>query len=211
MHGYKKKPLDTLLERTFNAWDLLGALPDLFLTLTAYGFPSTVCQGACSLYVLRQVDASIVATYFFVLHNISDEAMKTVKDMYRTRSPDLKVQVDSETNLGFKAEVFRKTRNEPIPIDFPDIVSDMHGRPFYILAPDNYVVEPAAFLMLLYCLGILSRYYPDVWMALIDNNTRFVEITDALLNVAFRKLPNLILNEMRDTLYLFSSGVTKSG
>ena len=79
---------------------------------------------------------------------------------------------------------------------FPDGVDAVSGQLFYILKPETYLPEPAAHLIPLYCLGMLSRYYPDVWMHAIDKNIRLAELIDSLLNIIHRKFPNMILNQM---------------
>jgi hypothetical protein len=86
------------------------------------------------------------------------------------------------------------------------LVNDVHGQAYHVLDIGDYLVEPAAYLVLLFALGMLSRYYPDVWMAVIDKNARVAEVTDALLNVAYRKFPNLILDQMRDTMHVVQQG-----
>lgn len=79
---------------------------------------------------------------------------------------------------------------------WPDIVDDINGRKFYILRPEAYIPEPATHFVLLYCLGMLARYYPDIWMRAIDENVQIAKLTDSLLNIIYRKFPNLMLDQM---------------
>lgn len=79
---------------------------------------------------------------------------------------------------------------------FSDIVEDINGKKFYILNPEDYLPQPASHLIILFCLGMLCRYYPDVWMKVIDENVQVAELTDSLLNIIYRKFPNLILDQM---------------
>jgi YaaC-like Protein len=51
-------------------------------------------------------------------------------------------------------------------------------------------------LVLTYCLGMLSRYFPDVWMTVKDSRVEIAEVTNTLLGVIYRKFPNLILDQM---------------
>ena len=78
---------------------------------------------------------------------------------------------------------------------YPDIVDDVFGRYFFIYNPGGYVPEIASMLALLFCLGMLSRYHPDIWIATIDANVRITELTNAFLSVVSRKFPNLILDQ----------------
>jgi hypothetical protein len=78
----------------------------------------------------------------------------------------------------------------------PDCIDDLNGQIFYVVYPDVYISEPASFLITLYCLGMLSRYYPDVWMKTIDQNVRVAETVDLLLSIAHRKFPVLLLDQL---------------
>jgi len=51
-------------------------------------------------------------------------------------------------------------------------------------------------LATLFCFSMLSRYYPDIWMKTIDSNVRAAELVNEFLNVAYRKMPNLILDQL---------------
>jgi len=53
--------------------------------------------------------------------------------------------------------------------------------------------------VLMFCLGMLSRYHADIWMNVIDHHVQVAEITDTLLNVCYRKFPNLILDQLTFT------------
>jgi YaaC-like Protein len=51
-------------------------------------------------------------------------------------------------------------------------------------------------LVLTYCLGMLSRYFPDVWMTVTDSRVEVAELTNTLLSVIQRKFPNLVLDQL---------------
>jgi hypothetical protein len=79
---------------------------------------------------------------------------------------------------------------------YPDVVEDLYGQKYFILDPDSYLPEPASVLILTYCLGMLSRYFPDVWMTVTDSRVEIAELTNTLLGIVQRKFPNLILDQM---------------
>ena len=76
------------------------------------------------------------------------------------------------------------------------MVDDIRGEIYFIFQPQSYIPEPATVFILLFQLGMLSRYYPDLWMAAIDHDVRIAEFVDSLLNIAFRKFPNLMLDQL---------------
>jgi hypothetical protein len=85
---------------------------------------------------------------------------------------------------------------------YPDVVEDLAGRKYYIMEPDCFVPEPAAILALLFCFSMLCRYYPDVWMKGIDKDVRLAELMNTFLNIAYRKFPNLILDQLTLTKHV---------
>src|SRR5439155_26631672 len=56
--------------------------------------------------------------------------------------------------------------------------------------------EPANLLIVLFCLSMLARYYPDIWIRAIDTSPRIADLTDSLLNIVYRKFSNLILDQL---------------
>jgi hypothetical protein len=78
----------------------------------------------------------------------------------------------------------------------PDIVDSVTGRHFYIVDPPGYMAEPAAHLCLLFCFGMLARYYPDVWMGVLDENVLVAELIGTVLDTIERKFPALVLDQM---------------
>jgi hypothetical protein len=89
-----------------------------------------------------------------------------------------------------------QARVQKIQATIPTWCAASGGDYYYILNPDDYLHEPPALFILLYCLGMLSRYHPDLWMDAITSNVQVAEIVDTLLNVFYRKFPNLILDQL---------------
>lgn len=101
----------------------------------------------------------------------------------------------------------------------PPMIDDINGKAFYIyplLTPKDLTIELQesttkkiqesakvielqeliSHFIILFCLGMLCRYYPDIWMKVIDENLLIAEFTNSLLNIISRKFPNLILDQM---------------
>jgi hypothetical protein len=115
---------------------------------------------------------------------------------YERCNPNIKLRADLGANIHLQwiQEISIPDKGEAVY--YPDIVDDINGHKFYILRPEAYIPETAAHFILLYCLGMLARYYPDIWMRAIDENVQIAELTDSLLNIIYRKFPNLILDQM---------------
>jgi hypothetical protein len=88
---------------------------------------------------------------------------------------------------------------------YPDMVDSVAGELFFILQPAHYLPEAAAYFVLLYCLSMTARYYPDIWMSFISDNVRGAELVDTLLNFAQRKFPHLMLDQLTDAKHLYQT------
>jgi hypothetical protein len=91
----------------------------------------------------------------------------------------------------------------PSEVAFPDMIADIHGRPYFLARPDSYIPEGASYLIVLFLLGMLSRYYPDKWGAALSQSVQIAEFTDTLLNLTARKYPNIILDQMTGWMHHF--------
>jgi hypothetical protein len=85
----------------------------------------------------------------------------------------------------------------------PFIVDDISRRRFFVLQPEDYIPEPASHMILLYMLGMLARYSPDIWVRQLDSNTAVVEIMSTLLHSVHRKFPNQILDQLTGCVHEF--------
>ncbi len=198
-------PLDSLISKCLNALDLIKSLPDMYFALTQLGIQPQLCRGNVKGIVTqhykkgedgREQLEKRKETWDFFLDGIPPDQKDYLLTFYKKRNPNINLHADLGSNIHL-----RWTR-EHVPSDdvgkayYPDIVDDINDHKFYIVRPEAYIPEPAAHFILLYCLGMLSRYYPDIWMGVIDENVQIAELIDSLLNIIYRKFPNLILDQM---------------
>jgi len=101
---------------------------------------------------------------------------------YNKKNPDIQLvtELADGLHLTFKMEQFPQKKYKTY---IPDIVDDLSNRKFFILEPETYVPEIAVFLILTFCLSMLCRYFPDIWVKTIDESVKIAEITDSLLNI----------------------------
>ncbi len=209
------QPLAKLVGRDFNCWEILKTLPDLYSTLVQGGVRPSVKPGSVTRTVVNYYAPSpphaanvapgtpppiptpqrtVLTDNFFVNH-LSDPEKNALLEVWK-RNSRIRLQDQFPSNIHVVLEAEAK---EGQPIDtgyYPDIVEDLHGPKHFIVDPDAYLPEPASMLVITYCLGMLSRYFPDVWMAVTDSRVEIAEVTNTLLSVIQRKFPNLILDQM---------------
>jgi len=197
--------LDSLISNPFDGLSILKTLPDMYFALKEFGIQPDLCRGSLKLKVVRyykkdeqgneQLEKKKEQHHFFI-DGISPDQKSHLLTFYKQHNPLISVEADLGANIHLRLTREYSPSDKTSSSYYPDIVDDINGHKFYILRPETYLPEPAAHLVLLYCLGMLSRYYPDIWMNVIDENIQITELTDSLLDIVYRKFPNLILDQM---------------
>jgi hypothetical protein len=217
MNSLDPMPVAKLASRTLNALELIKGLPDLYFSLFQMGVVPDLCrgsikreiqysssgqprpaiEGSASAAVPPPFDHVVYADKFF-LDGILPAQKAELVSLYKARNPKITIVDDHGANLYLTLQA-EGTHDQAVFQQlgyYPDVIEDLAGKKYYIIRPDQYVPEPAALLALLFCLSMLSRYYPDIWMRNIDKNVRMAELMNELLNIVFRKFPNLILDQL---------------
>jgi len=214
-------PLATLSATDLNVLDILKTLPDLYYLLHELGVRPELRRGDLKRTIQqfvkpappdttegapvkpeqppKMVRVKTVDTSDMFINDLDEDQKNHFLDFYRQRIPKLIVVAEFPNNLHLNLIHEIGATNDALDVYYPDIVEDLSGAKFYIVRPESYLHEPAAFFVILYCLGHLARYYPDIWMKAIDTNSQIRELTNSLLNIAYRKFPNLILDQLTNT------------
>lgn len=200
--------LDSVMSDRFDALNLMKTLPDMYFFLKELDIQPDLCRGNLKLKVVRHHKKDdqgkeqlekMKESHDFFIDGISPDQKAHLVTFYQKHNSLINLEADLGANIYLKLTRESSSPDEADMGYYPDIVDDINGRKFYILRPETYLPEPATHLILLFCLGMLSRYYPDIWMRAIDENVQIAELTDSLLNIIYRKFPNLILDQMTRT------------
>ena len=207
-------PINTFFDKPFNSLSILKTLPDMCSQLARFDIQSMLCRGTiyftqtdlCSTNEQgERVRLESRHIYNFFINNIPDDLKKDFVVLYRQFTEPYELIEDIKEYLLFKSTIIFDEYRKRQYVEIPDMVDDISGQIFYISNPNEYLPEPAAYIILLFNLGMVCRYYPDVWLRIIDNNVPIAEITDSLLNIVYRKFPNLILDLMTNTKHYIHS------
>lgn len=213
-------PLDQLSGRPLNALELLKTLPDLYGDLRQLGIRADLAPGSAkrtTVFYYKPVPINQISnatlqpgsptghkelqkladTFEFFVNRLAPDQKATFVSLLIGKNPQISVAAEHPNNVYLRLHFESPDSNFKVGY-CPDIVDAIVGELFYILKPTTYIHEAAALLAIMYCLGMLARYYPDVWMSTIDKNVDVVEITNDLLTVIARKFPNLILDQMTE-------------
>lgn len=203
-------PINDLKEKEINILEIIKGLPDLYSDLFDIGVQPALTRGNNTRSVINYYkkdettgenkrDKVSITDDFFV-DGIPIDKKQIFLDYYKEKIPAMTTVADFGSNLHFQLKkdllIDGVIQEDTQPSYYPDIVDSINGKKFYVLDPKNYLPEPASYFAITYCLGMLSRYYPDIWIRTIKDEPSVAEITDTILNTVYRKFPNLILDQM---------------
>lgn len=208
----EKKDLSEYLNCNFNILDLVKNLPDLYYNLADFNIIADLKPGEIKHNRIENIKndklSNLQERFDFYINGLSSEDKDSLIKFYKDKNPEIKINSEYEHNIHFFFEEILELKESDEVITrqryLPDIVDDINGDFFYIVKPDTYILEPVSMYIILYCFGMISRYYPDIWMKLVDNNSLFSEFMLAILNMINRKFPNLILDQLTNTKYQFN-------
>lgn len=92
----------------------------------------------------------------------------------------------------------------PGPVTIPITRLDVFGETFMDFARGTRVFgELVIYFAGLFILSDVARYQPQHWLRLLDDHPAEAVLVDRFLDIGLRKLPNLILNELQEEIFLF--------
>lgn len=196
------RDINSLINKDFKMLDLLRVLPDMYYLLQEVGIQPELCRGDAIMEIRNYYEKdSKLSSYdeelIFSIDGIAENQKSHLQRFWLKMNPELKIQSNIGSYMIFKwSENFKVNDVGKEKIYLPDMIEDIDGYKFYFTKPEEYLPEPAIHLILLFSLGMLARYSPDLWMSAIDKDVRTAELTDSFLNIVYRKFPNLVLDQL---------------
>lgn len=198
------QPIDEIKDTTFNCYNLSSCLSDCYTTLKELGERPKICRGSIktdnAIYYKKingkEEPDKLIETFTAIIDDINQNEKEKLLSFLNSKKCPLKETTSLSNSMILKHVVQTKNGEDRKPFYHPDMVDDLNGDIYYIIDPTLYIHESASLFIILYCLGMLSRYYPDIWMKMINENVIFYEFIDSLMQIAEKKFPNLILDQM---------------
>lgn len=92
----------------------------------------------------------------------------------------------------------------PGPVVLPTPRMDVFGDLFMLFYGGRKdLSETLAYFAGLFVLSDVVRYQPQQWLRLLDDHPRESILVERFLDIAIRKVPNLVLNELQGEVFLF--------
>jgi YaaC-like Protein len=194
---YATKPLAAKAE--IQLGDLLRHLPELRddVRLAGWGHSHTVRASDLRL-VVDEGPPRTQTVSFTLRHDLYPPA----KEMIIDRESDLLKKYDRVRDQLDVLE-YRQGPTED-PITTPGVRLDVFGDLFMDFARGTRVFgEPVLYLAALFILSDVARYQPEHWLRLLEDHPAEAILIERFLDIAGRKLPNVVLNELHQQLFLF--------
>ncbi len=206
-----KPDIENIISRKFDLLSSFLNLPDLFNFLEYLELTPNICRGEISSETLfktgirinKIISRNVVDTLTIFAYSLKEIQFEKLQELYVSKIPGIKInRLEDNTLQG----VLKNEYQEKVSIHreyLPDVFDDIAGSHYLVLEPDQAIPEIVNYFISLYSLGMLCRYFPDVWIKLLNSNKTFSMLITEFLKIAIRKFPNLILNQMLDAKYLF--------
>lgn len=174
---------------------LLLQIPDMASYFAELGLRPPFAY--CSEAKVEQTHGDPTRTLSLVTSRMTEEEVQQLRARFAER-PGGKLS-DAPGGL-----VYQATFREGEEVKIPQLMETSDGRLyFYIPAKPSPLPELCALLAAMFLLGMLVRYYPHIWMQLLDDRHPIVEIVEAFIPIAQRKYPNLVLNNLAGDSFVF--------
>ena len=188
--------------KNLNSLEILKQLPDMYYSLREINIKPDLARGSSNIELINYFNVGDLGEkiplrkqirYEFSINQPFDDLMQDLIKYYELHYPEAEINLKHKELLTFAGKF---DADQYSTTSSPRIVDSVSGEHFFPQNDDEYIPESASTMIILFCLRMLSTYYPDIWMKTIDTNIAVSELTDSLLNSVYRKFPNLILDQM---------------
>lgn len=187
--------------------ELISSLPQMESALNSIGLRTKTIRGTLS----KQVKPSTVdgyqeiETFKLIMHPGAKECLSEFADQVffsPSLFENLQVSLAEDSFGGFVCD-FYNGRNTEASFSLPDGISMTHSvcyfKPFLKQLNEFGILYVGCFI-----LGMICRYYPELWMAAVEQNSVFFYLAEQFLSIASARLPLLTLGVLADSDYIES-------
>lgn len=178
--------------------DCLIRLPRMSSILGYYGIASELVRATCSAHLTANTSAdSFMSGYLEIITHPSTPL--TFEEFGRfcrfsaSTIPQLEVIELPENSARFRITYSRTSGDVQLPWSIADS-TDMT----WFSTRKEFLNEFGLYYVCLHILGNVARYYPDKWLAHIEQHTALAVISESLLDIASERLPLLLLSELHE-------------
>ena len=181
--------------------DCVKNLPTLYHMLDPFGVSSDLVRATLTRLETKLGEVSkIVDT--FLIHPNSEAKIDKLRDRFTVPPRMMESVVETPLFRAFSVQVSFDSGDPGPLVRMPNGMTLDPKNTF--LHPTNPLLNEFGFLYVaLYISGMFSRYFPDLWMQHISQNSELTLLIELICAHAMQRLPLLTLSELDGTLYLY--------
>lgn len=198
--------LNKLVGSKFSLWGLILRIPDLINDLERLNIPTKSAHSKHNIHVTFGKEVYDIVEYWSLTGNDQD-TLEAISNRFRFKDnpKGLRFQRRKGTLPSSMAVSLAYTKNDGcFSYITPETRHDIDGNHFMF---DNSFDTPeiSDALMIAYGLGMICRYYPDIWVREIDSHSIASKIVENIVEKLSMKIPILALRLLsRKTIFISS-------
>lgn len=181
-------PYSALVGKKFSLLDLIKLFPDLALDMRRLGLVSIFCRADHYVEINQKNNRE---THTFLLHGLDEENRDSILSRFAVepRGGDCFEVIENPPGAIVN---FKMDKDALLRFSWPDSRETLsHDTIFYGVGLDRH--EIVDLYLCSYQLSMLSRYFPDIWVAGIESQGKAAKIVELLIDVQEKKFPVLAL------------------
>lgn len=184
-------------------FECIKSVPALAQPVTSVGLAPRFVRGSLEEQVRRakDPDGQVEGTFMLTVHPGNDADIKLVRDEIENSILD---KIASPVIFTDFESGFRVKAPHSEQLHIPDGVSLNRDMTYFFL-PGSQLNEFGYYYVALFLAGMLSRYYPDMWMWHVEGNTELHYLLECLFESAFDRLPLWTLGVIESRLFIYES------
>lgn len=188
--------LPPVLSKGLTLRQVLQLIPTMSSQISRFQINSAYCRSTLSMNIFDEGSQLIR----LIVHPDSTKKLENLSSKFLFQPacvPDVEVV---EFKSGFILSI-KLQKDAQYSFNMP-MMSSVSKDDIRICSIDSSINEFGAFYFALFILGNLSRYYPDVWIRHIEENSDLTNLVETLCDEFYRRVPVLVLAELDRVLTL---------
>lgn len=179
--------------------DIIKLLPDMSSELRRFGIETSTARGDHKLSVNVQNKQT---EHIFTFHSAPsyDVLMKIIKRFTCENGVCFAIDVQYGETTGF----VRTKKDINLKFTYPDSRDTLDHYTIYF-EEEFSTPEIVDSFQICYGLSMLSRYFPDVWVAFLESHCKGAKVVERLTSILTTKIPTLMLSQMSGRQYTIST------
>ncbi|MBY5765079.1 hypothetical protein HFO06_18580 [Rhizobium leguminosarum] len=184
--------------------DCLRQIPSMIGALDACDEQTNLCRGVIEQHCTLTPNGSTeTLSRTIMLHHLTDEALDDIGSKFRISArnvPEFRIERIG-TGLAIIWEADTKTPGFA-QFSMPEVFADSKEEILFVGCGDH-LNEFGYYYVALYIAGMITRYYPHIWIREMRSNSKASTLIDELVDNALSRVPILTASALEQRIYLY--------